>query len=138
MNSYWTYEVLSIEGDKKRSLVIAPSETLAQALAGAFKDATYYIGVCGYRVAVVFHEMCKVCGGSGAERCPGGGIGTGKGRNMSSNLDKLRGILGIVGGRESEVLGIAIKRLKEQEAEIDRLNDLLAERDAGERNDERG
>ena len=57
---------------------------------------------------------------------------------MSSNLDKLRGILGIVGGRESEVLGIAIKRLKEQEAEIDRLNDLLAERDAGERNDERG
>jgi len=57
---------------------------------------------------------------------------------MSSNLDKLRGILGIVGGRESEVLGIAIKRLKEQEAEIDRLNDLLAEWDAGEKNDERG
>ena len=47
---------------------------------------------------------------------------------MSSNLDKLRGVLGIVGGRESEVLGIAIKRLKEQEEEIDRLNDLLAER----------
>ena len=57
---------------------------------------------------------------------------------MSSNLDKLRGVLGIVGGRESEVLGIAIKRLKEQEAEIDRLNDRLAERDAGEKNDERG
>ena len=45
-----------------------------------------------------------------------------------SNLDKLRGILGIVGGRESEVLGIAIKRLKEQEKEIERLNDLLATR----------
>jgi len=58
--------------------------------------------------------------------------------NMSSNLDKLRGVLGIVGGRESEVLGIAIKRLKEQETEIDRLNDLLAEQDAGEKNDERG
>jgi len=57
---------------------------------------------------------------------------------MSSNLDKLRGILGIVGGRESEVLGIAIQRLKEQEAEIERLNDLLAEWDAGEKNDERG
>lgn len=57
---------------------------------------------------------------------------------MSSNLDKLRGILGIVGGRESEVLGIAVKRLKEQETEIDRLNDLLAEGDAGEKNDERG
>ena len=56
---------------------------------------------------------------------------------MSSNLDKLRGMLGIVGGRESEVLGIAIKRLKEQEKEIDRLTDLLAERDAGEKNDER-
>lgn len=60
-----------------------------------------------------------------------------------SNLDKLRGILGIVGGRESEVLGIAIKRLKEQEAEIERLSDLLAlreasaEPDAGEENDER-
>ena len=48
---------------------------------------------------------------------------------MSSNLDKLRGVLGIVGGRESEVLGIAIKRLKEQEAEIERLGDLLALRD---------
>lgn len=57
---------------------------------------------------------------------------------MSSNLDKLRGILGIVGGRESEVLGIAIKRLKEQEKEIDRLNDIVAQRDAGEKNDERG
>ena len=56
---------------------------------------------------------------------------------MSSNFDKLRGILGIVGGRESEVLGIAIKRLKEQEKEIDRLNDLLAERSAGEEHDER-
>ncbi len=51
-----------------------------------------------------------------------------------SNLDKLRGILGIVGGRESEVLGIAVKRLKEQETEIDRLKALL---DAGEKNDER-
>lgn len=39
---------------------------------------------------------------------------------------------------KSEVLGIAIKRLKEQEAEIDRLNNLLADRDAGEKNDERG
>ncbi len=57
---------------------------------------------------------------------------------MSSNLDKLRGVLGIVGGRESEVLGIAIRRLKEQETEIDRLNDLLADRDAGENNDEGG
>ena len=66
MNSYWTYEVLSIEGDKKRSLVIAPCDTLAQALAGAFKDATYYIGACGHKVALVFHEMCKACGGSGA------------------------------------------------------------------------
>jgi len=47
---------------------------------------------------------------------------------MSSNLDKLRGVLGIVGGRESEVLGIAVKRLKEQEKEIDRLNELLADR----------
>lgn len=60
---------------------------------------------------------------------------------MSSNLDRLRGILGIVGGRESEVLGIAIKRLKEQEAEIDRLGNLLAlqesTEDAGEKNDER-
>ncbi|MCL4852893.1 MAG: hypothetical protein KJZ78_16160 [Bryobacteraceae bacterium] len=53
---------------------------------------------------------------------------------MSSNLDKLRGILGIVGGQQSEVLGIAIRRLKEQEAEIDRLKALL---DAREKNDER-
>ena len=58
---------------------------------------------------------------------------------MSSNLDKLRGVLGIIGGRESEVLGIAIKRLKEQEAEIEQLSDLLASREshgAGEKNDE--
>ena len=66
METYWTYEVVSIEGEKKRSLVIAPCDTLAQATAGAFKDATYYIGVCGYRVALVFHEMCKACNGSGA------------------------------------------------------------------------
>ena len=66
MDSYWTYEVLSVEGDKKRSLVIAPCDTLAEATAGAFKDATYYIGVCGYTVALVFHEMCKACGGSSA------------------------------------------------------------------------
>jgi len=54
---------------------------------------------------------------------------------VSSNLDKLRGVLGIVGGRESEVLGIAVKRLKEQETEIERLNGLLAERDAGGQHD---
>jgi hypothetical protein len=35
-------------------------------------------------------------------------------------------------------LGIAIKRLQEQEAEIDRLNNLLTDRDAGEKDDERG
>jgi DnaJ-class molecular chaperone len=35
-------------------------------MAGAFKDATYYIGVCGYKVALAFHEMCKACNGSGA------------------------------------------------------------------------
>jgi hypothetical protein len=35
------------------------------ALAGAFRDATYYIGVCGYKVALAFYEMCKACGGSG-------------------------------------------------------------------------
>lgn len=58
-----------------------------------------------------------------------------------SNLDKLRSILGIGGGGESEVLGIAIKRLKEQEREIERLSGLLAlrealaEPDAGEKND---
>ena len=57
---------------------------------------------------------------------------------MSSNLDKLRGVLGIVGGRESEVLGIAIRRLKERETKIDRLNDLLADRGAGEKHDEGG
>ena len=66
METYWTYEVVSIEGEKKRSLVIAPCDSLAQAMAGAFKDATYYIGVCGYKIALVFHEMCKACNGSGA------------------------------------------------------------------------
>ena len=39
METYWTYEVMSIEGEKKRSLVIAPCDSLAQAMAGAFKDA---------------------------------------------------------------------------------------------------
>ena len=57
METYWTYEVVCIEGEKKRSLVIAPCDSLAQAMAGAFKDATYYIGVCGYKVALVFHNV---------------------------------------------------------------------------------
>ena len=46
---------------------------------------------------------------------------------MSSNLDKLRGVLGIVGGRESEVLGIAIKRIKELEEKVDQLESQLTE-----------
>jgi len=33
MSSYWTDEVLSIERDKKRSLVIAPCDKLAEAMA---------------------------------------------------------------------------------------------------------
>lgn len=63
--TYWTYEVVSIEGEKKRSLVIAPCDDLAAALAGAFKDTTYYIGVCGYKVALHFHELCATCQGTG-------------------------------------------------------------------------
>ena len=59
MKTYWTYEVFSVEGAKRRSLVIAPCDDLAAALAGAFKDATYYIGVCGYKVALHFHELCR-------------------------------------------------------------------------------
>lgn len=43
------------------------------------------------------------------------------------NLDKLRAYLGLVGGQQSFVIGQALKRLKEQDAEIDRLNGLLAE-----------
>ena len=46
---------------------------------------------------------------------------------MSSNLDKLRGVLGIVGGRESEVLGIAIKRIKELEEQVEQLEGQLTE-----------
>jgi hypothetical protein len=46
---------------------------------------------------------------------------------MSSNLDKLRGVLGIVGGRESEVLGIAIKRIKELEGTVEQLEGQLTE-----------
>ena len=44
---------------------------------------------------------------------------------MNSNLDKLRGVLGIVGGRESEVLGIAIKRIKELERRVEQLEGQL-------------
>jgi hypothetical protein len=65
MNSYWTYEIICIEGDRKRSLVIAPATTLAEAMAGAFKDATYYIGVCGYKITLAFEERCKACDGTG-------------------------------------------------------------------------
>jgi hypothetical protein len=46
---------------------------------------------------------------------------------VSSNLDKLRGVLGIVGGRESEVLGIAIKRIKELEEQVEQLEGQLTE-----------
>ena len=48
---------------------------------------------------------------------------------MSSNLDKLRGVLGIVGGRESEVLGIAIRRIKELEGKVEQLEGQLTEQD---------
>jgi hypothetical protein len=46
-----------------------------------------------------------------------------------SNLDKLRAYLGLVGGQQSMVLGLALKRLKEQDGEIERLGDLLALRE---------
>jgi hypothetical protein len=46
-----------------------------------------------------------------------------------SNLDKLRAYLGLVGGQQSMVLGLALKRLKEQDKEIERLGDLLALRE---------
>jgi hypothetical protein len=65
IETYWVYEVFSIEGDKKRSVVVVPCDTLAEATAGAFKDATYYIGECGYQVAVGFEEKCKACEGMG-------------------------------------------------------------------------
>jgi hypothetical protein len=65
IETYWTYEIAAVEGDKFRSLVISPNDTLELALAGAFKDAGYYIGVCGYQVAVAFEEHCKACNGSG-------------------------------------------------------------------------
>jgi DnaJ-class molecular chaperone len=68
MKTYWTYEVFSVEGVKRRSLVIAPCDDLAAALAGAFKDVTYYIGVCGYKVALHFHELCATCQGTGLKR----------------------------------------------------------------------
>ena len=64
MITYWTHEVVGING-KRRSLVIAPSATLEAALANAFKDVTYYIGVCGYKVALCFHELCLTCRGTG-------------------------------------------------------------------------
>jgi hypothetical protein len=48
---------------------------------------------------------------------------------VSSNLDKLRGVLGIVGGRESEVLGIAIRRIKELEGKVEQLEGQLTEQD---------
>ena len=47
-----------------------------------------------------------------------------------SNLDKLRVYLGIVGGQQSMVLAAALKRLKEQDKEIERLSDLLALRES--------
>ena len=33
-NTYWSYEIICIEGDRKRSLVIPPATTLAEAMAG--------------------------------------------------------------------------------------------------------
>lgn len=63
--SYWVYEVCSLDGENPRALVISPNDTLAQAMAGAFKDAAYYIGVCGYKVGVTFQERCSACNGTG-------------------------------------------------------------------------
>ena len=67
MKTYWTYEILCLSDAKKRSLVIAPADTLHEALAGAFKDATYYMGICHYKIAVVFHESCANCQGTGVK-----------------------------------------------------------------------
>ena len=46
--------------------MIAPNDTLRKALAGAFKDATYYIAECGYKIAVAFEERCRACNGDGS------------------------------------------------------------------------
>ena len=66
--TYWVYEIFCLDGEKPRSLVIAPCDDLAKALAGAFKDATYYINECSYTVGVTFKELCAGCGGTGVVR----------------------------------------------------------------------
>lgn len=62
--TYWTYEITNHTG-KRRPLVIVPADTLEAALAEAFKDVTYYIGVCGYQVSLRFLELCASCRGTG-------------------------------------------------------------------------
>lgn len=62
--TYWTYEITNVT-EKRRPLVIVPADTLDAALAEAFKDVTYYIGVRGYKVAIRFLELCASCRGTG-------------------------------------------------------------------------
>ena len=63
--TYWCYEVCCLDGEKPRGLVTSCKDTLAEAIAGAFRDAAYYIGVCGYKVGVSFEERCSACHGVG-------------------------------------------------------------------------
>lgn len=120
----WTYEVFSIEGEKNRSLVIVPCDTLAEALAGAFRDVTHYIGACRHTIAVVFHEKHKSCGVSGAIT----------GASSASTVTPSKANATVIPDILEE-----IRRIKEQNTEILRLMRMARDRrwyalqDAGER-----
>jgi len=65
VETYWCYAIDYLREDGSKGAVIGGQNTLSAAIAEAFSDATYYNGVCGYRVFASFKQHCALCQGQG-------------------------------------------------------------------------
>lgn len=76
--TYWTVSVQTYHADgSKGTSCFSDGDALADALAGAFREASYYIIGCGYDVKIELQEVCSTChnagtvrGKRGRKRCP--------------------------------------------------------------------
>ena len=75
MATYFDYLVQVWNGDSRGTASMAAAPTMNAALAGAFRDASYYLGSCGYeRVTIEAREVCSTCNGDGTVRKARGGV----------------------------------------------------------------
>lgn len=65
IRTHWTFSLhYGHPSNPRRSGMSGGSETLPEAIAEAFRNVTYYIGL-GYVVSVEFERQCTKCGGCG-------------------------------------------------------------------------